>query len=170
MYPIIASVTVLGLAIRTVYEFLKKAGRIDSRNQVVFSVVFFGMTTMLGSWVFLGYFDPLRLAPPPLVSWSGALLAAAGAALALSGVLRLRGLENITHFVTDGIYGRLRHPMYTGFMLWILGWTVFYGAALSSILAAACIADILLWREFEETDLNKKFGAAYLEYKKKTWF
>ncbi len=37
-------------------------------------------------------------------------------------MIQLKGLENINHLVTTGLFSKIRHPMYDGFILWILGW------------------------------------------------
>lgn len=125
---------------------------------------------MLCSWIFLGHFDPVPLPIPTPIKWSGLLLVLLAAVLALLGVLRLRGLENIKQLATDGIYSKLRHPMYGGFILWVIGWTIYHGSGVSIAVALVCIADILLWRTFEEADLQRKYGEAYVKYKKETWF
>jgi protein-S-isoprenylcysteine O-methyltransferase Ste14 len=79
-------------------------------------------------------------------------------------------VENIDHLVTSGLFSRIRHPMYTGFILWILGWVFFYGAATSLIVALVCIGNILYWRQIEEKNLVSAYGEAYLRYRMKTWF
>jgi protein-S-isoprenylcysteine O-methyltransferase Ste14 len=97
-------------------------------------------------------------------------VAAAGAALAIGGVLQLRGLENIDHLVTTGLYSRLRHPMYAGFVLWIGGWVVAYGAVVSACVGLAGVANILYWRHLEEGALESLFGEDYRVYRRATWF
>jgi protein-S-isoprenylcysteine O-methyltransferase Ste14 len=52
-------------------------------------------------------------------------------ALAVGALIQLRGVENIKHMVTAGLFRKIRHPMYTGFILWIFGWSVYHGALLS---------------------------------------
>ena len=54
-----------------------------------------------------------------------------GLGLALGGLFQLKGLENIDRLVTSGLFAKIRHPMYTGFILWILGWVIRYGALAS---------------------------------------
>jgi len=85
-------------------------------------VVFAAMCLMLLSWHFLGPLDPLLLSLPGIVRRVGLAGWVVGLDLAVGGVIQLRGLENIDHLVTSGLFSRLRHPMYTGFVLWILGW------------------------------------------------
>jgi protein-S-isoprenylcysteine O-methyltransferase Ste14 len=168
MYIVILCLCLIGLSIRTVYEFLKRSGRVDTKNKTVFWIVFVGMVLMLCSWIFLGHFDPVPLLIPTPIRWFGLLLVLLAAALALLGVLRLKGLENIKQLATDGIYSKLRHPMYGGFILWVIGWTIYHGSGVTTAVALICIADILLWRKFEEADLQLKYGEAYLMYKKAT--
>jgi methanethiol S-methyltransferase len=98
------------------------------------------------------------------------LMLVAGLGLALGGLIRLKGLENIDRLVTGGIFAKLRHPMYTGFVLWILGWVIFYGAALSLMIGMLCAAGIPYWRRLEELRLEAQFGDAYRSYRKGTWF
>jgi protein-S-isoprenylcysteine O-methyltransferase Ste14 len=59
--------------------------------------------------------------------------------------------------------------MYTGFILWILGWIVLNGALMSLIPAAVSIACILYWARLEEAVLITAYGDAYRNYRKKTW-
>jgi protein-S-isoprenylcysteine O-methyltransferase Ste14 len=168
LIPIILCLT--GLAIRTGYELLKQAGRVNPKSKPVFAVVFVGMCMMLLSWPFLGYFDPIRLTTIPYVfRWTGLLLLILGLGLALGGLFQLRGLENIDHLVTNGLFARLRHPMYTGFILWIIGWMIFTGVIASLSVGLIGIACILFWRRLEEQNLETQFGEGYQRYKKQTW-
>ena len=82
----------------------------------------------------------------------------------------MRGLENIDHLATNGLFSKIRHPMYAGFMLWIMGWVVFYGAAVSLIVGLVCVGNILYWRRLEEEKLASDFGEDYRRYRATTWF
>ncbi|MFA4986151.1 MAG: isoprenylcysteine carboxylmethyltransferase family protein [Candidatus Brocadiia bacterium] len=168
-YYVVAGLCLLGLAIRTSYELLKKAGRIDSRNKAVFAVVFAAMCTMLGSWPLMVPLDPVQFFMPNLVQDLGIGLVAVGCTLAVVGLVQLRGVENIGHLVTTGLYAHLRHPMYMGFILWILGWSVRYGAVVSMALGILCIGNIFFWEHLEERAMEAQYGEEYRAYRKRTW-
>jgi len=82
----------------------------------------------------------------------------------------LKGLENIDHLMTTGLYAKLRHPMYTGFILWIAGWIIRCGAAVGGIIGLLASVDILYWRGLEECRLISVYGDAYLKYRQASWF
>jgi protein-S-isoprenylcysteine O-methyltransferase Ste14 len=169
-FPILAALCLAGLAIRTVYEILKQAGKTDTKSKPVFALVFAGMCLMLLSWPLMTPVDPLPFDLPDPVRGLGLALLIMGLGLAAGGLLQLRGLENIDHLVDTGLFARLRHPMYTGFILWILGWIVFSGGTASLLIGIAGILCILYWRQIEERNLDKQFGTEYQKYKKQTWF
>jgi len=169
-YLLVAGACLIGLAIRTSYEMLKKTGRLDAKSTVLFAVVFVAMCVMLASWPVMCPLDPRRVAVPGLVRWTGLGAVLAALALAIGGLVQLRGLENIDHLVTSGLFSRIRHPMYTGFMLWIAGWVVRSGAAVSLVVALVCIGNILYWRRLEETALESQYGEDYRRYRRGTWF
>jgi protein-S-isoprenylcysteine O-methyltransferase Ste14 len=169
-FLLVAGLCLLGLAIRTTYETLKKAGKVDTKSTTIFAVVFVAMCVMLASWPFLCPQDPWRVGLPSVVRWIGLGLATVALVLAIGGLVQLRGLENIDHLVTTGLFARLRHPMYAGFILWIVGWVVRYGAAASGIVGLVCIGNILYWRRLEEDALESQFGEDYRSYRRRTWF
>jgi protein-S-isoprenylcysteine O-methyltransferase Ste14 len=169
-YLAFLALCLIGLVTRTVYELLKKAGRVNPRSKVVFSVVFVGMILMLTSWVIMCPADPWRVSLPAGLRRVGLAAVVGGLGIALGGWAQLRGLENIDHLVTNGLFSKIRHPMYTGFILWIVGWVVFYGAAASLIVGLVGIGNILYWRRLEEEKLASDFGEDYRRYRAKTWF
>ena len=74
-----------------------------------------------------------------------------------------------TTLVTTGLYSRIRNPIYifgglgiAGFMLW---------ANQPWLLLIFVLTPIQVWRSrVEARVLEEKFGAEYVQYKKKTWF
>ena len=89
------------------------------------------MMVLWASWFSMCPMEPERPIVPAFVSGIGLAALAAGLVLAVGAVIQLRGVENIDHLVTTGFFARVRHPMYLGFTLWILGWAVFQGAVVS---------------------------------------
>jgi len=170
IFLLIAALCLLGLATRTTYEALKKAGKVDTKNTTIFAVVFVAMCVMLASWPVLCPLDPWRVEVPHVLQWIGLGLAVVALALAVGGLVQLRGLENIDHLVTTGLFSRIRHPMYTGFILWIAGWVVRDGAAASLVVGLVCIGNILYWRRLEEGALETQYGEEYRRYRSGTWF
>ncbi len=170
MYLVFLGLYLIGLIIRTSYELLKKAGKADTKNALLFAVVFAAMCLMWASWFGMGSLDPLRLALPDPIRWIGLGTFIVGLGLALGALIQLRGVENIDHLVTGGLFSRLRHPMYTGFILWILGWAIFHGAMVSLVIGLAGIGNILYWRRLEEADMASRYGETYRRYRMETWF
>jgi protein-S-isoprenylcysteine O-methyltransferase Ste14 len=60
--------------------------------------------------------------------------------------------------------------MYTGFVLWILGWSIYHNAILSLFVGLIGIANILYWRRLEEARLLAQHGDTYQAYQLITWF
>ncbi len=169
-YLLFLIICLSGLIIRTSYEVCKKAGYIGTKNVFIFAVVFIGMCSMLLCWPFISYTDPYKFELPDFFKIPGISALIAGLIIASGALLQLKKLENTEHLVTNGFFSKIRHPMYTGFILWICGWIIFYGAVASILAAIFSIANILYWRRLEEQNLKLRFGDDYQEYLKKTWF
>jgi protein-S-isoprenylcysteine O-methyltransferase Ste14 len=75
------------------------------------------------------------------------------------------------HFLQNGPYKYVRNPMIMGFFLYLLGWAFLSNHLLSFLAASLIIALLLMEIKFiEEPELTKRFGNAYLEYKKEVPF
>jgi protein-S-isoprenylcysteine O-methyltransferase Ste14 len=169
-YLILVVLFVVSLAIRSVYEFLKEKGKVNPENKLIFAFIFTTMCSLWVSWFCLCPLDPYKVNLPDFVRWSGFALFVVGMILAIEALLQLRGLENIDHLVTTGLFSRLRHPMYTGFVFWILGWSTYHGAIVSLAIGIVGIANILYWRRLEEARLLARYGNTYQQYRQRTWF
>lgn len=161
---------VVGLSIRDVYELLKRSHRVDPTDARVFAVVFTSMVTMWLSWFAIGALAPTRIAVPDVVRWTGLGAVLAGAAVSVGGMWQLGGVENIDHLVTTGLFSKVRHPMYLGFILWIVGWCAYTGAPANLFLAPAGLASVLLWRHLEEAELSSAYADEYRGYRASTWW
>ena len=132
-----------------------------------------------GSLALIAFFASIFLWRAVELPWTAARIA--GLALAIPAFLLL-GLARIqlgrafsvqakaSTLVTTGLYSRIRNPIYVfggaaiaGFMLWAnQPWL---------LLLFVIVIPMQIWRSREEARvLTEKFGAEYLEYKKKTWF
>ncbi len=108
----------------------------------------------------------------------------AGAAIALAGfALRYWSIQVLGRFftaevrvagdhevVTSGPYRVLRHPSYTGAMLVALGTAIAFGSVLGvALVAALCVPAYLYRIATEERALVAQLGAAYADYRSRTW-
>jgi protein-S-isoprenylcysteine O-methyltransferase Ste14 len=169
-YFIFLGLYLVGLGVRHGYEQLKKSGRVNSRNKFVFMAVFAAMCLMWAGWFQMCSLDPFPLVPPAIVRRVAFGLVLLGFVLAIGSFFQLRGVENIDRLVSSGLYSKVRHPMYAGFILWIIGWVVYQGAAASAVPGLAGILSILYWQRLEEALLELQYGETYKQYRTKTWF
>ena len=134
-------------------------------------VVFESFAVVVALNVPVWFVDPL--APLQLLSWTllslSIVLAATGAhALRSRGNPQQRLIEETQSVVDTGIYGLIRHPMYTSLML--LCW----GAALKSpgvwqvLLSLVCTAAAAATARLEELHNLGRFGEGYREYMGRT--
>lgn len=160
----------LGLILRSVYELLKEKHKINPESKPIFAAVFSAMCILWISWFTLCPADPMQLDLPDVARWLGLSIFFLGMILAIGALLQLRGVENINHLVTTGLFKKIRHPMYVGFISWILGWSIYQGALISLVIGFIGIINILWWRHLEERRLEIQFGDSYLQYRLTTWF
>lgn len=71
--------------------------------------------------------------------------------------------------VTDGIYARVRHPIYASLILWALGQPLLLQNAVAGLGGAVAVA--LIWGvrvPREERMMRERFGASYQRYEDRT--
>jgi hypothetical protein len=66
-YLVFLGLYLFGLAIRFIYEHLKKAGRVNTKNILVFGLVFLGMCLLWAGWFSMGPLDPWPLPLPDII-------------------------------------------------------------------------------------------------------
>ena len=169
-YLLLLLLYLAGLCIRHAYEQLKKSGKVDSKNKIVFAGVFAAMCMLWAGWFEMCPRDPFPVVAPEGVRWAAFGAVLLGFGLAVGSLLQLRGVENIERLVTTGLYSKIRHPMYAGFILWIMGWVMYHGAIISLVPGLAGIVSILYWQRLEEASLELRYGETYRRYRAGTWF
>jgi len=162
-------VCILTHIVRLVYEILKHK-QVLKPGKLSFVIILINMIILWVSWVLLCRYDIYKIEIPEIIRYTGISLAFVGIIVFLTGLYTIKTLESYEgDLITTGIYSKIRHPMYLAFIIWLLGFPVFFEAIFSLILSVVFIANILLWRYLEEKELEKRFPA-YPEYRKGTIF
>lgn len=154
---------------RTVYEVMKHRGLLKP-GKLSFAIMFTNMLLLWVSWFLLCRNDISRISIPEIIKYTGLILTGLGIVAFLIALITIKTLESYDgDLITGGIYSIFRHPMYAGFILWLIGFPLYFGALYSLILSVLFISNILLWRSLEEKELAKRFPS-YGEYRKSTIF
>jgi len=155
--------------LRSVYQILEyKKSRIAEHKSMptIIGVVMFFQWFF---WFSMNFSDPVRTTLPTWLRYIGLALFVAGTILVIIAHRHIKGYAIEVSLITTGIYSRIRHPMYVGFMLWLIGFPLFMQSIVTLASAFIWIACFIYWQILEEKNLEVKFGD-YEEYKKKTWF
>ena len=106
--------------------------------------------------------------------WMGVLIAAPATFLLFLARLQLGKSFSLTpqarELVTQGVYSRIRNPIYVFGWFLVLGFVLALHWRTGFILLAAMVPLQIVRAHKESKVLEEKFGDAYREYKKKTWF
>jgi methanethiol S-methyltransferase len=169
IFIVLVIVCVITHVIRSIYEILKHK-EILKPNRLSFVIMFVNMILLWISWVLLCSCDTYKINLPAIIRYTGLFFSGIGIIVFITAIFTLKALETYEgDLVTTGIFSKIRHPMYLGFVLWLIGFPVFFGALFSLILSLLFISNILFWRFLEEKDLIKRFPT-YLDFKNKTIF
>jgi protein-S-isoprenylcysteine O-methyltransferase Ste14 len=155
--------------IRTIYEILKHTKSLIP-NQFSFIIMFINMVLLWVSWFLLCKNDIYKTDLPFVALCLGIIISGLGLIAFLTALFTIKTLESYDgDLLTSGIYSKIRHPMYLGFIFWLIGFPLIFGSVFSMILSLFLICNILFWRFLEEKELLERFPT-YQEYKKKTIF
>ena len=89
----------------------------------------------------------------------------AGFTMINSGKLQIVGDQRL---ITDGVYGRVRHPLYLGEICRNLGFAVIFSSLYGVVVMVIAGIFLILRIRIEEEMLLGQFGKEYEEYMKKT--
>jgi protein-S-isoprenylcysteine O-methyltransferase Ste14 len=149
LFFILVAVCVLTHLVRLDYEILKRRKKLKP-GKLSFVIVFTNMALLWVSWFVLCCFDIYKIDIPGFVRYFGLAIVIAGLTFFLIALLTIKTLESYDgDLMTKGIYSKIRHPMYLGFICWLVGFPIFSGALFSIFLALPLIANVLYWRFLE---------------------
>ena len=111
----------------------------------------------------------------PVLYWSGVGLLGGGLGFTVwarvhlgrnwSGTVTLKEGHEL---IRSGPYGWVRHPIYTGLLVALLGCAIARGAVGSLIGVAICVAALIRKLRIEERWMGERFGAEYTSYSNTT--
>lgn len=76
-------------------------------------------------------------------------------------------LRKKSNLITSGIYSVIRHPIYSGTLISVLGWTVLFKSIISMIYFPLLCLLYIVATILEEKALIEEYGDEYLNYKQK---
>lgn len=145
-------------------------------NTTVYRFIYSGFSTLgLGTILFFGasIYSPLFIPPNPITFGLGLFLAAYGIfivkrAFRNYGFREFIGLKKEGHSILKitGLQSKVRHPLYTGTLLLVLGYVLFNPLMVNLISLVSIIIYLPFGIHFEERKLIQMFGSGYLDYKK----
>jgi protein-S-isoprenylcysteine O-methyltransferase Ste14 len=179
---VIVNLVLLSLFILLI-GFRRKVARLPASIYLAFIVALyiemygFPLTMYFFSWAFgLGSVSTLWGLLIPFIGYDFFVSLFLGVIVPISNVIILTGMLLVifgwtkifrakNQLVTTGIYSRVRHPQYLGFLLITLGMNVLW-VNLSTLLLWPVLA-FLYYRLAKEEDeqMKEKFGDEFLEYK-----
>lgn len=134
-------------------------------NLVTLAVVIIGLSLLGGQAAHLPW-TAWRIVGTAIAVPAFILFAAARIELGRAFSVRAKA----TTLVTTGVYSRIRNPIYVFGAIFILGIIIWSGRPWLLLIFAVLIPLQVVRSRKEERVLTEKFGAAYLDYKRKTWF
>lgn len=118
-------------------------------------------------------YSPLFIPPNPITFGLGLFLAAYGIFI-VKRAFRNYGFREFVGFKKEGkailkitgLQSKIRHPLYTGTLLLVLGYVLFNPLLVNLISLISVIIYLPFGIHFEERKLIQMFGSEYLDYKK----
>ncbi|MFX1485442.1 MAG: methyltransferase family protein [Promethearchaeota archaeon] len=139
---------------------------------ITFAIAFLSMNF----WNWLYFFTEPTLIQPVLLL-VGVILGLIGVVLtslasrviSVSTVADMR-TDRKAELITDGIYSRVRHPLYLATLMVFAAFALIYPFSVVIVFSLCMMVYTLIGAYFEERKLVKHYGADYLEYRKKAGF
>jgi protein-S-isoprenylcysteine O-methyltransferase Ste14 len=117
------------------------------------------------------FYDPLfkmRVIPHRILAAAGIALILVGIPFVVAALVTVMRAFNAGALATKGVYGMCRHPVYAGWVVFIVPGVVFLvNSWIALSIPLVMYFFLRIWVKKEEIYLEKTFGDEYLAYKKK---
>lgn len=163
------------LALTSIKNHFFSMGISPMRYRLLYNII--ALITLIpiivySSWINSEYV----ISPGNLTKYTGLLLAGWGVVIVrlafksydTKAFLGLHNLEKENEFTTSGLLKYVRHPLYSGSILGVMGYFLYTPKLSTLISTGMIILYFLIGIRFEEKKLIAQFGQAYLDYKKNT--
>jgi len=135
----------------------------------------FGIALMLNIFARVSFLQQ-QLWPSSMLFAPGLLLTVFGLGLAVWARVHLGkywsaaiGSKVEHRLIESGPYARLRHPIYSGVSLAVIGTAIADGNVHSLLGAAILVTALVAKARIEETWLIQEFGGSYGDYRRRSW-
>jgi protein-S-isoprenylcysteine O-methyltransferase len=175
-YRIITSLWILGAIVWAVAALNTKRTR--RREAVAPRLLYTAVMAIAFLLVFKSQFRPgflnaFFITQTPMVEWAGVALTAAGIGLAILARITLGRnwsgrvtVKQAHELIRRGPYALIRHPIYTGMILGLLGAAVDVARVGALLGVALAVLGLRMKWGIEEQFMVGQFGAEYLDYKR----
>ena len=150
----IVALYLAALAVRTSYELLKKAGRVDPKSRSLFIMILLDMIVLWASWLTICLMDPAPLAFALLFSGRSGL----------GDSFRIGSPKESTGLKQTGLYRFSRNPMYVGVYATLCAAIL---RTLNPVLLVAAVYVIAIHQRIvlvEEAQMRQACGQEYRTY------
>jgi protein-S-isoprenylcysteine O-methyltransferase Ste14 len=156
--------------------------KVTKKRETIFQRLRYTVALLVGFWFlfspdvqFYPWLDLRFLPATPLYGWLGVAITVAGAGVAFwarwhlgtnwSGVVTLKEGHEL---IRTGPYRTIRHPIYTGMLLALLGTALAVGEVRGLLAIALAWFSFYLKARREESFLAEEFGTAFAEHQRRT--
>jgi protein-S-isoprenylcysteine O-methyltransferase Ste14 len=155
----------------------------DMKTNPAYNIIILGLFILNPLLVILAFHEnrlliagSLPFWDTPLVSYIGLLILIVGSAVSVTGRAQLAKfgsgvlhIEEDHRLITTGVFGYIRHPVYAGGVLGVVGSYLAFRSVVMLILVSTLYFIVIRHRMlFEEEMLTEEFGDEYREYMKRT--
>jgi len=185
VYRLMAAAVIVSYAVGvldTYYRPFSESIKGDLETNPVYNLVLLGLFLLNPLFVVAAFREGpivaqlLPLWGNPLVSVAGIALLVAGGAVTVAGRAQLAGYgSGVLHvdegqrLVTSGVYGVIRHPIYSGGLIGVVGFYIAFRSLVVLVAVKALYFAVIRHRLlFEERMMVEEFGDEYRGYMKRT--
>jgi protein-S-isoprenylcysteine O-methyltransferase Ste14 len=172
---IVVSLVLSALVVFSNFGGMNPGKKEDRGNRWIYGPI---LVLSLGLVVVPAYLDGRNswTADEVVTPYIGLALLTLGGALRVAAVFvlghRFTGLVAIQEghrLQTTGLYRHVRHPSYTGALLYVAGYVLVFRCWLGLLLVAGTLAVLVPRMNSEEALLESEFGEEYKSYRRRTW-